>query len=169
MKLVPYEAAFETIVLRQITEFFCFHHTLIERTTAENGAITPNDDSHSTLAEWQASPNALFVIIDNDIAVGFIRINYRGPNVAWIEDVFVDVEHRGKGLASSAIATVEDIVKSVPGYTAICLDVSPRNTNAMRLYHKLGYTDLSLVTVRKELYNCERGQSVRLLDLNFKY
>ena len=169
MKLVPYEATFEAILLRQIAVFFGFHHTLIEGTSAENRSAAPDDDIQSTLAEWQVAPNSLFVIIEHGIAVGFIHINYRGPIVAWIEDVFVDIEHRGKGLASSAIAAVEGIVKNVPGYSAVCMDVSPRNTDAMRLYHKLGYTDWSLITLRKELYESRRDRSVRLLDLDFKY
>jgi RimJ/RimL family protein N-acetyltransferase len=169
VKLVPYDASHEIVILRQIAEFFGFHHTLIEKTPSDNCHTTLNYDSRPTLMEWLVPPNALFVIVEADVAVGFIRINYRGPNVAWIEDVFVDIEHRGKGLASSAISAVEDIVKNVPGYTAICLDVSPRNTNAMRLYHKLGFTDLSLITVRKEFADSKRGESVHLLGLDFKY
>ena len=169
MKLIPYEAAFETVMLGQITEFFGFHQSLTDKISTNNDLVTQCEDNCSTLMEWHAPPNALFVIIEDGIAVGFIRINYRGPNVAWIEDIFINVKHRGKGLASSAIAAVEDIVKNVPGYTAICLDVSPRNTNAMRLYHKLGYTDLNLITMRKEFGESKRDRSVNLLDLYFKY
>lgn len=39
----------------------------------------------------------------------------------------------------------------------------------MRLYHKLVYTNLSLITVRKEFSHSKRGASVKLLGLDFKY
>lgn len=56
-----------------------------------------------------------------------------------------------------------------PGYTAVCLDVSPRNTDALKLYHKLGYVDLSLVTIRKELKGSKRDRPIHLFDLDFNY
>ena len=169
MKLVPYEASFEEILLRYIAELFGFHYTLIAGAPTGNDSANESEGSRLTLTEWQVSPNALFVIIEEETAVGFIRIHYRGPNVAWIEDIFVDVKYRGRGIASSAITAAEDIVKNVPGYTAICLDVSPRNTNAMHLYHKLGYKDLSLITMRKEFVENKRDAHTNLLDLDFHY
>jgi len=78
--------------------------------------------------------------------------------------------HRGCGIATFAIAAVETIVMNKPGYTTVCLDVSPRNDNALRLYHKLGYTDLSLITIRKEFGDSKRDKPIKLLiDLDFKY
>jgi Acetyltransferases len=168
MKLISYEASFESTMLNQIAAFFGFHHNLTEKLLQES-LLAVSDDIHSTLEEWQIHPNQLFVITENNIAVGFIRINFRGDKVAWIEDVFVDTDYRGKGLASSAISAVESIVKNTPGYTAVCLDVSPRNINALHLYHKLGYTDLSLITMRKEFGESKRNLSVKLFDLDFNY
>jgi ribosomal protein S18 acetylase RimI-like enzyme len=170
VKLVPYNDSFETATLNRISEFFGFHHALVPMTDLEISRInTPDDDGIVTLAEWQNHPSALFVVLCGDISVGFIRINYRGPNVAWIEDVFVDAEHRGRGIASTAITAVETIVMNTPGYTAVCLDVSLRNETALRLYHKLGYVDLSLITVRKELGDSKRDKPIKLLDLDFNF
>jgi len=169
MQLVPYTASFESAMLPRIAAFFGFHHALIEQVPTEFRPAVPDDGSRQTLAEWLALPNRLFVIAEGDNPVGFIRINHRGPNVVWIEDVFVDEAHRGKGIASAAIAAVEDIVRNMPGCTAVCMDVSPRNTHAMRLYHKLGYTDLSLITLRKELAESKRGNDIDLLGMTFKY
>lgn len=161
--LLPYDESFERVTLRRIGTFFGFHDSLIE---AES---MPSDDIYLTLTEWQTHPNALYMIIRDGVSLGFMRIGFRGPSVAWIEDIFVDVEHRGQGIASDAIATAERIVAEMPGYTAVCMDVSPRNENALRLYHKLGYTDLSLITVRKELGKSKRDQPITLLGLNFRY
>lgn len=170
VKLVPYDAFYEAVTLNRISNFFSFHKSLVQ--TASSGSVASNadtEDSRLTLNEWQMHPNALFVIINDEASAGFVRINYRGPNVAWIEDIFVDAAHRGCGIASAAIASVEDIIMNTPGYTAVCLDVSPRNENALRLYHNLGYTDLSLITIRKEFGNSQREKPIRLLGLDFKY
>ena len=170
IKLVPYNPSFESVTLSRISKFFGFHHSLVPPTTEEMcHPITSDDDSRSTLDEWLIEPNALFIILNNDVSVGFIRINYRGSNVAWIEDVFVDTNHRRHGIASAAIAAVESIIMNTPGYTAVCLDVSPRNENALHLYHKLGYIDLSLITVRKEFADSKRDKPVRILGLDFNY
>ncbi len=170
VKLVPYDASYEAVTLNRISNFFGFHKSLVQ--TASSGSVASNadtEDSRLMLREWQVHPNALFMIINDDASVGFVRINYRGPNVAWIEDIFVDAAHRGRGIASAAIASVEAIIMNTPGYTAVCLDVSPRNESALRLYHKLGYTDLSLITIRKEFGNSQREKPIRLLSLDFKY
>lgn len=42
------------------------------------------------------------------------------------------------------------IIRGKPGYTAVCMDVAPRNSSALHLYRELGYDTLSIVTVRKE-------------------
>lgn len=55
------------------------------------------------------------------------------------------------------------------GYTSICFDVVPRNHEALRLYHKLGYDNLSIITVRKELYENKRDKAETLMGLDFKY
>lgn len=54
-------------------------------------------------------------------------------------------------------------------YTSICFDIVPRNNKALRLYHKLGYNNLSIITVRKELYENNRDKIEKLMGLDFKY
>lgn len=170
VNLIPYNPSFETVTLYRISEFFGFHNDLVPTTTSEsNLSSSSSDDILLTLNEWQVHPSVLFIIMTDDTSVGFIRINFRGSNVAWIEDIFVDVPHRGRGIASSAIKAVESIIMNTPGYTAVCLDVSPRNDSALRLYHKLGYIDLSLITVRKEFTDSKRDKPMTLFDLDYRY
>ena len=61
----------------------------------------------------------------------------------------MDENHRSKGIATESILKAEEIVKLNPRYKAMSIDVVPRNLGAINLYHKLGYTDLSIITVRK--------------------
>ena len=74
-----------------------------------------------------------------------------------------------QGIATEAIRLAEGIVRAKPGYTALCLDVVPRNESALRLYHKLGFDSLSLLTLRKELGENKRDRRENLLGLTFRY
>jgi len=111
----------------------------------------------------------LFVLLLDDASVGFLRLCYRGPNVAWIEDVYVDPEFRGRGIATCAIGLAEKRIMETPGYSAVSLDVSPRNADALRLYHRLGYTGISILTLRKELGENRRDKPLPMLGLDFTY
>ena len=55
----------------------------------------------ATLSEWRMYPSALCIIIVGDVSGGFVRVCYRGPNLAWIEDIIVDSDKRGKGITSA--------------------------------------------------------------------
>ena len=168
IRLLKYSEDFEAETLRRIAEFFGFHQALIKEITEEERKKV-SSEAAETLQDWQRGDNELYVILQNEETVGFLRLNYRGPIVAWIEDIFVDEDRRGQGIATAAISAAEDIVRGKAGYEAICLDVVPRNTAAMKLYHKLGFTDLSMLTLRKELNESKRDRPLELLGLKFKY
>ena len=57
---------------------------------------------------------------------------------------------RRQGIASKAIGLVEEVLQK-RGVEGICMDVIPDNIPALRLYHRLGYDRLSIVTVRKDM------------------
>ena len=54
------------------------------------------------------------------------------------------------------------------GYTAVCMDVVSRNTEALNLYQKLGYDTLSLITVRKELGENHRTDTADVFGYKFR-
>lgn len=168
--LLPYAPPFEDGTLRRISEFFGFHQSLLSKEGAPPAFdAAASDEARETLAGWLTPPSRLYVITKGEQAVGFVRIHFRGPSVAWIEDVFVDAGHRGQGIATQAIAMVEDMLRGEPECQAICFDVVPRNADALRLYHKLGYRDLSIVTLRKELGQSKRDIPVELFGMEFHY
>lgn len=150
-------------MLSRIAETFSFHGSLLHP-TEQIGSYFQAD---KTLLSWLKNDNDVFFIMLDSEIVGFLNIGYRGDSVAWIEDIFVDKQHRNRGIATEAISVAEAIIKANPNYTAICFDVVPRNEVALKLYHKLGYTSLSIVTVRKELCESKRDRSERVLGLDF--
>lgn len=157
----------ESKTIARIADFFGFHAELA-------GVDTDISDESlreaaEILKEWLTGDNSLFVIYFNNVPVGFLRLCYRGDIVAWIEDIYVDAAFRGKGIATESIHLAEEIVKGKPGYVAVCLDVAPRNSEALNLYHKLGYTDISLITLRKEFGESKRDKPVDLFGRKFRY
>lgn len=167
VKLVAYSPGYEEQTLSRIAQFFGFHQVLSGIAPAADEMPAADSDLRDTLAEWLKPPSAFYIITENEQPVGFLRICYRGPDIAWIEDVFVDTGYRGRGIATGAIQAAEQIVANTPGYSAISLDVVPRNLDALKLYHRLGYTDIALVTLRKEFDSSHRDCPVCLFGLDF--
>lgn len=138
----------ETIV--RIAKFFGLHMSFLNHD--EERKEIEYDTAENDLQYWLTDEDSeLYLIFEQEECVGFLRIGYRGKEVAWIEDIFVDEERRGRGIAAESIRQAEEIIASNPQYTAVCFDVVPRNKSALALYYKLGYDKLSIVTVRKEL------------------
>lgn len=166
IKLIDYTDRFKIQTLKWINEFFGFHSSLIEDTTIDKEDFQIEEE---TLNEWLKEPSKLYIIFSDDLAVGFFRLSYKGSNVVWIEDIFVDSQYRNKGIATKAIKIAESIIKSNSQYTSICIDVVPRNVVALKLYNKLGYDTLSLITVRKELYENKRDLKLDFNGIDFNY
>jgi len=162
-----YSAQHKTQTIARIALFFGFHTAL----TQENDTLTQKnyDIAAETLGDWLLPPSKLYMITNDSQIVGFLRLSYRGANVAWIEDIFVDQPYRNQGIATQAIKLAEELIRETPGYTAICLDVAPRNNAALKLYHKLGYDNLSIVTVRKEINGSKYDRNISFADLDFHY
>lgn len=163
INLVPYNENYESRAINYIVTFFGFHSSINGQTSSPE--LT---QAKENIEMWTSEKHELYIIESDNTPVGFIHIWYKGGNVAWIEDVFVDEAYRGKGIASQAINSAEEIIKQKPGYTAVCMDVVPRNKDALATYHKLGYDTLSLITVRKELGENHREEMADILGHKFK-
>ncbi|MBQ8228584.1 MAG: GNAT family N-acetyltransferase [Clostridia bacterium] len=163
IQLVKYNNSYEAVIIDYIIEFFSFHLLLNEK-----GGMPENKQAKENLALWTSEEHELYIISENNLPIGFLHIWYKGGNVAWIEDVFVAEKYRGKGAGGIAISQAEQIIKEKGGYTAVCIDVVPRNLAAIGLYQKLGYDILSLITVRKELGENSRTETADFLGYKFR-
>ena len=151
----------------RVADFFSFHVELLESdNTMTESRIRAAEE---ILENWTSLDHALYIIAFEERRVGFVHIGYRGENVAWIEDIYVDSAFRGRGIASQAIKLAEELIAQNKTYTAVCMDVSPRNSDALKLYHRLGYTNLNLITVRKEFGDNKRDKKVNFLGSEFNY
>lgn len=167
IELIPYNSELKKDLIIWIADFYQFHASLLNKKIELSE--TDYKQSEETLKNWLQPSNELYLIKLNQSIVGFLHIGYRGENVAWIEDIYVDRDYRNKGIATKAIFLAEEIIKSHEGFTSICFDVVPRNIAALKLYYKLGYDTLSMITIRKELYDNNREKNEKIMGLDFRY
>ena len=62
---------------------------------------------------------------------------------------------------------MEEAARRTPGVQAMTVAAAPRNTAALRLYRRLGYDSLCLVTLRKEFGPNPRDKRCEFLGLSF--
>ena len=158
VSLIPYSPEFESTLAGFVVSFWNVHHS--------NVSI---DEARHTLTEWTAEDHSLFVILLDHAAVGFIRTHNTSPTVCWIDDLYVDVPYRGRGIATEAIRQTEAALRK-RGCRSFCMEVVPDNLPAVRLYHRLGYDRLSLITMRKddESFENERIENIAGLPLRVR-
>ena len=158
IQLIPYNAAFSDELAAFVVSFWKVHH----------GDVTP-EQARETLRDWTKDDHRLFAISKNEQIVGFLRAHNSSPTVCWIDDIFVDTPHRGQGVASEAIGMLESVLRA-EGIRSFCMEVVPDNLPAMRLYHRLGYDRLSLITMRKddEPFKTARTETIAGLPLRVK-
>lgn len=156
--LKPYDGTSEKQMLRSIIAFFRVHHSQIDEAQARKD-----------LAGWTEEDHELYDILGDGAPVGFVHLNWRGATVCWIEDIFVEEGLRRQGIASRAIGLVEEALQT-RDVEGICMDVVPDNLPALRLYHRLGYDRLSIVTVRKDMqpFATERREQIGGLDFRVR-
>ena len=156
VELKRYEPHDEKVMLPFIIAFWQVHH-----------AQTDENNARENISEWTQENHDLFVIMKDGEAVGFLHLNMRGSTVCWIEDVFVCEAHRRRGIAGQAIAQAEEMLKK-RGVRGVSMDVVPDNLPALRLYHRLGYDRLSIVTVRKDFDEFETARTEEIAGLSFR-
>jgi ribosomal protein S18 acetylase RimI-like enzyme len=97
--------------------------------------------------------SALFVASDGGAVVGVATLAvYRAPTglKAWIEDVVVDVEARGRGVGEALTEAALAEARS-RGLRHVDLTSRPTREAAHRLYQKLGFSERETSVYRKTL------------------
>lgn len=156
VSLRPYTAADERYIIPFIISFWNAHH-----------AQTDEANAREDIGEWTKENHDLFVIVNGEEPAGFLHLNMRGATVCWIEDVFVSEPLRRRGIASKAIRLAEGILRE-RGVKGVSMDVVPDNLPALKLYHRLGYDRLSIVTVRKDFDDFDTERTEVIAGLPFR-
>ena len=165
--LTPYQPKYRQSTLKRIEAFWGFHRDLVQKTEEQQ----PDEQERlmmQDLENWTSKDHWLFVILQDEQDVGFVHLQRIGPIVVQLEDIFVDEPMRGQGIASQAILLAEQQAQKIPGIEAMTLQVVTRNEAALRLYHKLGYDTMSMVTLRKEFGENHRDRQAEFLGMTFQ-
>ena len=157
--LEPFCDQYTEVLLPFVADFWNVHH-----------AEFSLEACRSILRDWMKEKSQLFVIVRDDAAVGFLRTHNSSPTVCWIDDIYVDASQRGEGIASEAIRQLEKRLLT-DGCRSFCMEVVPDNLPAMRLYHRLGYDRLSVITMRKdyEAFETERVERIAGLQMRVRH
>ena len=84
---------------------FGFHEALVNGRAGNDMAAAAD-----TLGGWLQPGHELRVIALCGESEEFLHIGYRGDNVAWIEDINVAPQYRGRGVATCAIAQAKQLI-----------------------------------------------------------
>ena len=71
-------------------------------------------------------------------------MKFGGQNVAWLEDLYIMEDYRGKGIGKIAMSKLDELMIE-KGVVSMFVDVIPRNTNAFKFYRKCGFDHLNLI------------------------
>ena len=89
--------------------------------------------------EILSETDSIYNYIENDIVLGYSEIRLV-DGVLDIMNLFVNEDSRRKGIATSLMNKVFEEDK----YNRIMLEVNENNKEAMRLYSKLGFKEISI-------------------------
>lgn len=135
---------------------------------AHNDMEPSIEDSRADYREWTQRGHCFYLVQVDEVYAGFAHLASRGVDIDWLEDLFILPDFQGRGIGSRVIQLLEERVKQYS--TSLYLEVSARNLDALRLYHRLGYDCMNTVTIRKD-FEPEQLDTIReeqLNDLPFK-
>jgi ribosomal protein S18 acetylase RimI-like enzyme len=99
--------------------------------------ITLQRSFDSALRALRDSGKELYVVPDGNQVAAFVLLDLRGPLVGYVQSICLRPDRRGRGLGTALIAWAEQrIFRESPN---VFLCVSSFNSEARRLYERLGY------------------------------
>jgi ribosomal protein S18 acetylase RimI-like enzyme len=119
---------------------------LMERADAEAKA---EGDIEAQLPEGPSTPDAyLYAVEEDGVHVGYAWMASRpdqvGKPLAYVFDIWIRPDLRGRGLGRAAMVALEDEARAL-GLDRVRLNVFGHNEVARRLYVSLGYDELSIL------------------------
>lgn len=117
------------VTSKMITELMNYHRKL---TNAPKEYWQTDEQSKVTLQYWKEHGTIYNVFLDDE-PVGFFYVKFGGQNAAWLEDIFVLEQYRGRGIGKFAMQKLDELMIN-KNVVAMFVDVIPRNTSAIKLY-----------------------------------
>jgi ribosomal protein S18 acetylase RimI-like enzyme len=134
------------------------HDYAVEKVAAgewpqERASLLAEQQTDALLPDGKITDGMFIVMADADEIgpVGYAWLALKGPEVssAWIYDIAIDEEHRGKGYGRALLNGLEQVARE-HNLDSIALNVSAGNDYARRLYERAGY-ELTSIHMCKRL------------------
>lgn len=105
----------------------------------------PREEGLRTMARTlitDPSQGAMFVARDEGRAVGFATLDWKwsslkAARIGYLEDLFVDPDARGRGIADALIETCAQLCREL-GMPAMAWQTAPDNLRAQQVYNRTG-------------------------------
>ena len=127
-----------------VTEFYNIHR----RITDSERYVQTDEMSSKCLDDWLAGSREIHCICCDGHLAGFLVLRYGEQRVAWLEEMYVAPEFRGRSTGRSALELVDRMMEG-KGILSMYVDVIPRNDGAIRLYVSSGFDHLNMIQLRK--------------------
>lgn len=127
-------------------------------------------EAENNLEEWTQEGHLFLLVLKKDTYIGFVHLASRGGNIDWLEDLHIVKEYRRHGFGRQVVCMVEQMVRTWSD--SMYIEAAARNTDAIRLYHTLGFDVLNTITIRKdfhpEAFTCISQQTVHQMEFEVR-
>ncbi|HEV7306024.1 GNAT family N-acetyltransferase [Ensifer sp.] len=112
-----------------------------------------------SLAELAERPECVgFAVMAADTPVGFAMYALDPDDGNhWIYRLMIDARHQGKGYGSQALAALLAHMATIPECGDIYLGVTPENTRAHALYHRVGFRETGMMLDGEKVMRLDRN------------
>ena len=165
MELIEYNDNDQDLLANMMTEFSIKHLEMLKHPYQKEQILS---EAYTEIQNYKKEPYKIYLGKVKDKFIGFMILEFRSKQVCWIENLFVIEGQRNQGYGSQMISEAKTLAQK-EGCEALSIDVVPRNCDAIRLYLKLGFDSLSMITLRQDFNQSYRDQKIDILGNTFKY
>jgi ribosomal protein S18 acetylase RimI-like enzyme len=152
------EAEFSSFRVRLIRDYAA-DHVRAGHWAADRAEVQSAEQVDGLLPEGLATPDMLLFSAEtadgSPLGIAWVALGKPRPGDAWLYDIEINPEHRGKGYGRALLQAAER-ESAKRGAKAIGLNVFGVNTTARSLYESAGY-EITAFNMRKELSEPELG------------
>ncbi|WP_041139711.1 GNAT family N-acetyltransferase [Beduini massiliensis] len=165
MEFIEYNDYYQDLLATMLSDFSIQHLELLKRPYQKEQILL---EAYDEIQQYKNERYKIYLGKVNDTLIGYIILDYRSKQICWIENLYVLENQRHKGYGSQMLLKAKDQVQK-EGFEGLSIDVVPRNIEAIRLYLKLGFDSLSMMTLRQDFKQSYRDQKTDILGFTFRY
>lgn len=149
---------------KMLTDLMNYHRKL---TNAPKEFWQKDEESRETIISWNLKGEIYNIYFEDSLA-GFFYMKVGGQNVAWLEDICIKEEFRGRGIGKEVMKLLDDMLQR-RGIITSFVNVIPRNIKAISFYKECGFDHLNMIELRKNYdEKLNKEEEINILGFEFK-